>query len=52
MRTVVILCALIGLIGFSGAADAAEVELEQVSIYPGEFTPDPLIVKKGEPLKP
>ena len=25
--------------------------LEQVSIYPGEFSPDPLIVKKGEPVK-
>ncbi len=51
MRTIVFLCALIGLIGFGWAVDAAEVKLEQVNIYPGEFSPDPLIVRKGEPLK-
>ncbi len=51
MRTIVFLCALIVLIGFGGAADAAEVKLEQVSLYPGAFSPDPLIVRKGEPLK-
>ncbi len=50
-HVVVFLCALIGLIGFGGVADAAEVKLEQVSLYPGEFSPDPLIVRKGEPLK-
>ena len=53
MRTLTFLCALIGLIGFAGVADAEEIKLEQVSIYPGEFSPDPLIVRKGEPwLKP
>ena len=51
MRTIAFLCALIGLIGFGWAADAVVVEIDQVSIYPGEFSPDPLIVKKGEPLK-
>ena len=51
MRTFTFLCALIGLIGFAGIADAAEIKLEQVSIYPGGFSPDPLIVRKGEPLK-
>ena len=39
------------LIGAAAAAGAAEVGLEQVNIYPGEFSPDPLIVKKGEPLR-
>ena len=43
--------AMLGLIGFGRAADAAEAKLEQVSLYPGEFSPDPLIVRKGEPLK-
>ena len=51
MRTITFLGALIGSIGFAWIADAAEIELEQVSIYPGEFSPDPLIVRKGEPLK-
>ena len=39
------------LIGLAGAAGAAEVKLDQVNIYPGEFSPDPLIVKKGEPVR-
>jgi len=47
MHTIALFCALIG---FIGSVDAAEVKLEQVTIYPGEFSPDPLIVKKGEPL--
>ncbi len=51
MRTFTFLFALIGLIGFAGSTEAAEIKLEQVSIYPGEFSPDPLIVRKGEPLK-
>ena len=51
MRTSAFLCALIGLFGFAGSTEAAEIKLEQVSIYPGEFSPDPLIVRKGEPLK-
>lgn len=51
MRTNTFLGVLISLIGFAWIADAAEIKLEQVSIYPGEFSPDPLIVRKGEPLK-
>lgn len=50
MRASVLVCVLICLIGYGGVADAAELHLEQLSIYPGEFSPDPLIVKKGEPL--
>ena len=50
VRAIVVLYSLIGMIGFGGSAGAAEVNLEQVNIYPGEFSPDPLIVTKGEPL--
>ena len=51
MRTAVNLCVVIALIGIGQASLAAEIRLEQVSIYPGEFSPDPLMVKKGEPLR-
>ncbi len=49
-RTTAFLGTLVGLIGFGWPVDAAEVRLEQVTIYPGEYSPDPLIVRKGEPL--
>ncbi len=45
------ICALVGLVLLGQAANAAEVRLEQVNIYPGVFSPDPLIVKKGIPLR-
>ena len=50
MRALVFLLVLVGLSGLGKAASAAELDLEQLSIYPGEFSPDPLIVKKGEPV--
>lgn len=50
MRALVLVCVLVGLSGIGEAASAAELDLEQLSIYPGEFSPDPLIVKKGEPV--
>ncbi len=50
MRRLVFLSVL-ALTGVANAATAAEARLEQVSIYPGEFTPDPLVVKLGDPLK-
>ena len=51
VRIMATVCALVGLVLLGQAANAAEVRLEEVSIYPGEFSPDPLIVKKGIPLR-
>lgn len=50
-RIIVAVSVLTGLAVSSNTAIAIEVSLEQLSIYPGEFSPDPLVVKKGESLK-
>ena len=51
VRIMAKVCALVALVLLGQAANAAEVRLEQVNIYPGEFSPDPLIVKNGIPLR-
>ncbi len=49
MRTVRVV--LIALLPLGTLAHAEDVRLEQVSIYPGEFSPDPLVVTKGVALR-
>ena len=53
MRLMAIVCASVVLFGqaVNAAEIRAEVKLEETNIYPGEFSPDPLIVKKGVPLR-
>lgn len=51
MRIIATASVLVGLVLFGQAANAAELTLEQKSIYPGEFAPNLLIVKKGVPVK-
>ena len=51
MRRFLLLFALVPVFGFAGAGWSAEVMLTQMNIYPGQFSPDPLIVKQGEPLR-
>ncbi len=51
MRIIATASVLVGLVLFGQVANAAELTLEQKSIYPGEFVPNLLIVKKGVPVK-
>lgn len=51
MRIIVTVGALVGLMALAQVANSAELRLEQKSVYPGEFAPNLLIVKKGVPVK-
>ncbi len=51
MRIIATIGALVGLLAFAQAANSVELTLEQRSVYPGEFSPKVLTVKKGEPVR-
>ncbi len=51
MRFIGMLGMLLGLAALTQVGNAGELRLIQENIYPGEFSPDPLIVRKGVPYR-
>ena len=50
LRTTGAACLMLGVILLVGAAHGTEYKLLQ-TVYPGNYAPDPLVVKKGERVR-
>ena len=50
MQLKMFMISIFGVIALSAAAEGGEYKLVQ-TVYPGKYSPDPLVVKKGEQVR-
>ena len=50
MPLIMIMISFLGVVAPSVAAESGEYKLEQ-TVFPGKYSPDPLVVKKGEAVR-